>query len=98
MQDLMKTARYRKRCFDQIEGITANNRELAAEVERLRRQLEAADQERTEQDAKNQNLVVQLSNKEQEKTSKLSLYHSKCMTRVVALLVVTSVVQDYKPK
>ena len=47
----------------------ANNRELAAEVERLRRQLEAADQERTEQDAKNQNLVVQLSNKEQEKTS-----------------------------
>ena len=49
----MKTARYRKRCFDQIEGITANNRELAAEVERLCRQLEAADQERMEQDAKN---------------------------------------------
>ena len=36
MQDLMKTARYRKKCFDQIEGITASNRELAAEVERLR--------------------------------------------------------------
>ena len=47
----------------------ANNRELAAEVERLRRQLEAADRERTEQNAKNHNLVVQLSNKEQEKTS-----------------------------
>ena len=93
MQDLMKTARYRKRCFDQIEGITANNRELAAEVERLRCQLEAADRERTEQDAKKQNLVVQLSNKEQEKTSKLSFYHSKCMTCVVALLVVTVVVQ-----
>ena len=89
----MKTAKYRKRCFDQIEGITANNRELAAEVERLRRQHEAADQERTEQEAQNQNLVVQLSNKEQEKTSKLSFYHSKCMTRVVALLVVTAVVQ-----
>ena len=64
----------------------ANNRELAAEVERLRRQLEAADQERTEQDAKNQNLVVQLSNKEQEKTSKLSFYHSKCMPHVVAFV------------
>ena len=89
----MKTARYRKKCFDQIEGITASNKELAAEVERLRHQLEAANQERTEQEAQNQNLVVQLSNKEQEKTSKLSLYHSKCMTRVVALLVVTSVVQ-----
>jgi hypothetical protein len=30
----MKTARYRKKCFDQIEGITASNRELATEVER----------------------------------------------------------------
>ena len=89
----MKTAKYQKRCFDQIEGITASNRELAAEVERLRHQLEAADQERTEQEAQNQNLVVQLSNKEQEKTSKLSFYHSKCMTHVVALLVVTAVVQ-----
>ena len=88
----MKTAKYRKRCFDQIEGITANNRELAAEVERLRRQLEAADQERMEQDAKNQNLVVQLSNKEQEKTSKLSLCHNECMTHV-ALLVITALVQ-----
>ena len=35
MQDLMKTARYRKKCFDQIEGITASNKELAAKVERL---------------------------------------------------------------
>ena len=58
MQDLMKTARYQKRCFDQIEGITASNRELVAEVERLRQQLEAADQERTEQEVQNQNLVV----------------------------------------
>ena len=67
MQDLMKTAKYRKKCFDQIEGIIASNRELSAEVEHLRHQLEAADQERTEQEAQNQNLVVQLSNKEQEK-------------------------------
>ena len=89
----MKTAKYRKRCFYQIEGITANNRELAAKVERLRRQLETADQERTEQEAQNQNLVVQLSNKEQEKTSKLPLYLNKCMTHVVVLLVVTAVVQ-----
>ena len=53
MQDLMKTAKYRKRCFDQIEGIMASNRELAAEVECLRRQLEVADQERTKQEAQN---------------------------------------------
>ena len=60
----MKTARYRKKCFDQIEGIAASNRNLTAEVENLRHQLEAADQERTEQEAQNQNLFVQLSNKE----------------------------------
>ena len=83
MQDLMKTAKYQKRCFDQIEGITATNKELAVEVERLRHQLEAADQERTEQEALKQNLVVQLSNKEQEKTSKLSFHHSKCMTTML---------------
>ena len=33
----------------------------------MRRQLEATDQERMEQEAQNQNLVGQLSNKEQEK-------------------------------
>ena len=65
----MKTTKYQKRCFDQIEEITATNKELAAEVERLRRQLEAADQERTEREAQNQNLVGQLNNKEREKTS-----------------------------
>ena len=93
MQDLMKTAKYRKRCFDQIEGITATNKELAAEVERLRRQLEAADQERTDREIQNQNLVGQLNNKELEKTSKVSSYHSKCRTCVVVFLVVTAVMQ-----
>ena len=53
----MKTVKYRKRCFDQIEGITTNNKELVAEVEHLRRQLEAADQKMIELEAQNQNLV-----------------------------------------
>ena len=66
----MKTARYRKKCFDQIEGIIASNKELAAEVKCLRHQLEATNHERTEQEAQNQNLVIQLSNKEQERTGK----------------------------
>ena len=63
MQDLMKTARYHKKCFNQIKGITTSNKELTAEVERLRHQLEATNHERTEQETQNQNLVVQLSNK-----------------------------------
>ena len=32
----MKTAKYRKRCFDQIENVMAENKALAAEVDRLR--------------------------------------------------------------
>ena len=32
----MKTVKYRKRCFDQIEGVMAENKALAAEVDRLR--------------------------------------------------------------
>ena len=32
----MKTAKYRKWCFDQIEGVVAENKALAAEVDRLR--------------------------------------------------------------
>ena len=47
----MKTARYHKKCFDQIEGIVANNKELTAEVDRLRQQLEAADHEKMVQDS-----------------------------------------------
>ena len=66
----MKTARYHKKCFDQIEGIIANSKELTVEVDRLRQRLEAADHEKTVQDSQNQNLVIQLSNKEQERTSK----------------------------
>ena len=51
MQDLMKTARYRKKCFDQIEGIAASNKELTTEVERLRQRLEAANHEKTVQES-----------------------------------------------
>ena len=89
----MKTARYRKRCFDQIEGITTTNKELTAEVERLRRQLEATNQERTDREAQNKNLVGQLNDKERERTSKFSPYHSKCRTCVIVFLAVTAVMQ-----
>jgi len=36
LQGAMKTAKYRKRCFDQIEGIVAENKALTAEVDWLR--------------------------------------------------------------
>ena len=66
----MKTARYHKKCFNQIKGIAASNKELTAEVERLRQRFEAANHEKTVQESQNQNLVIQLSNKERERTSK----------------------------
>ena len=36
LQGATKMVKYRKRCFDQIEGIVAENKTLAAEVDRLR--------------------------------------------------------------
>jgi len=36
LQGAMKTAKYQKRCFDQIEGIVAENKALSVEVDRLR--------------------------------------------------------------
>ena len=66
----MKTTRYHKKCFDQIKGIAASNKELTAKVECLCQQLEAANHEKIVQESQNQNLVIQLSNKEREKTSK----------------------------
>jgi hypothetical protein len=36
LQGAMKTAKYKKRCFDQIEGIVAENKALTAEVDCLR--------------------------------------------------------------
>jgi len=32
----MKTANYRKRCFDQIDGVVTENKALTAEADRLR--------------------------------------------------------------
>jgi hypothetical protein len=36
----MKTTKYRKICFDQIEGIVAENKALTSEVDRLRLEAE----------------------------------------------------------
>ena len=47
----MKIARYHKKCFDQIEGIAASNKELTAEVERLHQRLEAANHKKMVQES-----------------------------------------------
>jgi cell division septum initiation protein DivIVA len=71
LQDIVKTTKYRKRCFDQIEPTFNENKELAAEVDQLREKLEAAEKEKAELETSRRNAVIQLSQKERETTGKL---------------------------
>ena len=75
----MATAQYCKRCFDKIEPIVAENKDLKAEVERLRRQLEVTEQEKTVREAQNQNIIIQLRQKEREKTRKPTCPHFRAL-------------------
>jgi regulator of replication initiation timing len=72
LQGLVKTAKYRKRCFDQIQGISEDNKELTAEVEWLRKRLEAAEKNQAELESQRLNAVLQLSQKERERGGKES--------------------------
>jgi regulator of replication initiation timing len=68
----MKMVKYRNRCFDQIELTFKENQELAVEVDRLREKLEATEKEKVELEASQRNTITQLSQKERERTGKLS--------------------------
>jgi hypothetical protein len=72
LQDIMKTVKYCKRCFDQIEPTFKENKELTAEVDRLHRKLETIEKENIELEAIQHNAAIQLSQKECERTGKLS--------------------------
>jgi regulator of replication initiation timing len=72
LQGLVKTVKYQKRCFDQIQGISEDNKELTAEVDRLRKQLETAEKDQTELESQRLNAVLQLGQKEWERAGNLS--------------------------
>jgi regulator of replication initiation timing len=72
LQGLVKTAKYRKRCFDQIQGISEDNKELMADVDRLRKRLKTAKKDQTELESQRLNAVLQLGQKEWESTGNLS--------------------------
>jgi outer membrane murein-binding lipoprotein Lpp len=63
---------YCKRCFDQIQGISEDNKELTAKVDRLRKLLETAEKDRAETESQRLNAVLQLGQKERERTGNLS--------------------------
>jgi regulator of replication initiation timing len=58
LQDIVKTAKYRKRFFDQIEPMFNENKELAAEVDRLREKIEATEKEKAELETSRRNTVI----------------------------------------
>jgi outer membrane murein-binding lipoprotein Lpp len=68
----VKTAKYRKQCSDQIQGISKDNKELTAEVDRLRKLLETTKKDQAETESQRLNAVLQLGQKEWERTGNLS--------------------------
>jgi len=63
----MKTVKYRKRCFDQIEGIVAENKVLSAEVDHLRSEAEKKTAEMSAQEERLLDLNQRLADRDRER-------------------------------
>jgi len=74
----MKTVKYRKRCFDQIEGIVAENKALSAEVDRLRSEAVEKTAEMCAQEERLLDLNRRLADKDWERRGR-SCIPSSCM-------------------
>jgi hypothetical protein len=83
LQHIVKTAKYRKRCFDQIEPTFRENQELTAEIGRLREKLEATKKEKAELETSRHNVVVELSQKERERAGKLSSHNLRALKSAI---------------
>jgi len=68
----MKMAKYRKRCFDQIDGVVAENKALTAEVDRLLLEAEREAAEKAAQEERLLDLNRRLADKDREKRGKSS--------------------------
>jgi hypothetical protein len=66
----MKTAKYQKRWFDQIEGVVAENKALTAEVDHLWLEAEREAAERAAQEERLLDLTRRLADKDHEKRGK----------------------------
>ena len=73
----MKMVKYRKRCFDQIEAIVAENKALTAEVDCLRSEVEEKAAEKAAQEERLLDLNRRLADKDREKKGK-SYVPSSC--------------------
>ena len=73
----MKTAKYRKRCFDQIEGIVAENKALSAEVDRLRSEAEEKTAEMGAQEERLLDLNRRLADRDRERKGQSCIPNSR---------------------
>jgi len=69
----MKMAKYRKRCFDQIEGIVAENKALSVEVDRLRSEAEEKTAEMGAQEERLLDLNRRLADKDRERRGRAAV-------------------------
>jgi regulator of replication initiation timing len=69
---LVKIAKYQKQCFDQIQGISEDNKKLTAKVDRLRKRLKTTEKDQTKLESQMLNVVLQLGQKERERAGNLS--------------------------
>ena len=76
----MKTAKYQKRCFDQIEGIVTENKALTAKVDRLRLEAEREVAEKAAQEERLLDLNQRLADKDREKKGKSNVPRSCGLT------------------
>ena len=68
----MKTAKYRKRCFDQIEGVVAENRALTTKVDRLWSEGEKETAKKAAQEERLLDLTRRLVDKDRDRKGKLN--------------------------
>ena len=71
LQGAMKTVKYRKRCFDQIEGIVAENKALSAEVDQLRSEIEEKTAEMCAQEDRLLDLNRRLTDQDRQRRGQL---------------------------
>jgi len=68
LQGAMKTVKYRKRCFDQIERIVAENKALSTQVDRLRSEVGEKVAEMSAQEERRFELTRRLADQYRQRT------------------------------
>jgi hypothetical protein len=85
----MKTTKYRKWCFDQIQGISEDNKELTAKVDQLWKLLEMVEKDQEEAESQRLNVFSSLARKSRKEQV---TYLSHALTNTGKILLVCTYV------